>query len=218
MSRKGKIMNNKNKELISKAIEFAKPYYQLPHRINGYHSWTHIQEGFSLYEKHFKGDLSEECELAFYLAWIFHDIIYLGSSPNNEEESEKLFQLFCMKYNINISKEFRGYVSELILCTKTHSPANSKNQDIKETSKILNDIDQAYLGYDFVNFMRKRALVRNDYIMYSDEEYKEGTILFCYQYLTQDFTFFTEKFQNLFQNNVFLNLNKYVENLQKNKM
>lgn len=206
-----------NKELISKAIEFAKPYYQLPHRINGYHSWTHIQEGFSLYEKHFKGDLSEEYELAFYLAWIFHDIIYLGSSSNNEEESEKLFKLFCISYNKIITQKLEDYVSELILCTKKHTPVKSENEKLKETSKILNDIDQAYIGYDFVNFMRKRSLVRNDYLMYSDKEYKEGTIIFCYQYLTQDFTFFTEKFQNLFQNNVFSNLDKYVHNLQSNK-
>jgi predicted metal-dependent HD superfamily phosphohydrolase len=206
-----------NKELIAKAIEFAKPYYQLPHRINGYHSWGHIQEGVSLYEKYFKGDLSEECELAFYLAWIFHDAVYIGSSSNNEEESEKLFTIFCAKHKRNITEKLKDYVSELILCTKTHSPVNNKNIEIKETSKILNDIDQAYLGYDFVNFMRKRSLVRNDYLMYSDKEYKEGTIIFCYQYLTQDFTFFTEKFQNLFQNNVFSNLDKYVHNLQSNK-
>ena len=204
-----------NKELIAKAIEFAKPYYQLPHRINGYHSWGHIQEGFSLYEKYFKGDLSEECELAFYLAWIFHDAVYIGSSSSNEEDSEKLFTLFCAKHKTDITEELKDYISGLILCTKTHSPFNSENTEIKETSKILNDIDQAYLGYDFVNFMRKRSLVRNDYLMYSDKEYKEGTIIFCYQYLTQDFTFFTEKFQNVFQNNVFFNLNKYLDNLQK---
>lgn len=203
-----------NKKVIQTAIEFAKPYYDSPHRVKGYHSWNHIQEGFSLFQKHFKEDVSDYCEFIFYISWIFHDIVYIGSSNHNEEDSDEMFKIFCAIYPDLIKKQTQQYISEFILCTKQHRPARVSDEDIRETSKILNDIDLAYLGYDFVNFMRKRAAVRNDYIMYNDREFNQGSSLFCHQFLTQDFIYFTDKFQKTFENNAFSNLDRYLKVVQ----
>jgi predicted metal-dependent HD superfamily phosphohydrolase len=130
-----------NKEIVKKAITFAKPYYDLPHRINGYHSWLHIEEGFDLFEKHFNNESSELGTLVFYLSWIFHDIVYIGSSDKNEEESELVFKLFCSLNSDLINEETQKYISEIIIATKYHRPARVSNNEILNISKKLNDID-----------------------------------------------------------------------------
>jgi len=199
--------------ITNKALEFSKPYYQLPHRINAYHSWQHIQEGINLFKTHFNGSLSKKEEIIFYVSWFFHDIIYIGNSNVNEEESEKMFQYFCLLNKDFITTKSQKTISKIILSTKTHKIDGTLSDNNKKINNILNDIDLFYLGDDYDIFIKRRKLIRKDFIMYSDNEFKNGSILFCNYFLEKNHLYETEVFNRKFEKNVKPNLLKYKEYL-----
>lgn len=59
----------------------------------------------------------------------------------------------------------------MILATKTHTPYN-------ELSKVFNDMDMDIVTRNFDELMKWEEEIREEYEVYTDEEYREGRLKF----------------------------------------
>jgi predicted metal-dependent HD superfamily phosphohydrolase len=62
--------------------------------------------------------------------------------------------------------------------------------------------------------MKKRELVRIDYIMYNEREFKIGSTLFCSQMQKEDQIYLTKTFNDIYNENFKNNIKKYLEILK----
>ena len=71
-------------------------------------------------------------KLKFLLALWFHDVIYDGRSALNEDESAVVFKKFAAE--TDLSEEITNIVVQIIIDTKTHTPAVGLGDEYTELS------------------------------------------------------------------------------------
>jgi len=143
-----------------------------------YHTLKHIQNMFK-YASEFKVDLTSDEKYAIK----FHDIVYCPGSPYNEYYSAQLVDYFREKYTLPIISE---RVKNIILTTKTHKTTNI------HAYRVI-DLDLYELS-DSIKYKQNKLLIRQEYCMYSDKEFKESRLSFLKEYSSRSKLFLSDIF------------------------
>lgn len=182
-------------------IEYVKPFYNQKDRF--FHNFMHIAKGLiQIASIKRSGDpifLSDEQ----FIAWLFHDIVYLPTSNKNEEISADVMRDFCEEYNLNIDVDI---AYQIIIDTKKHQPSFSQ-------SEIVLDMDMSCLGpQSYMDFVKERHLVIQEYAQYfGEEKSKKGVVDFLKNIKDNNIfhTAYFEKNQAYFKNHVALYIHRY---------
>lgn len=133
-----------------------------PHR--SYHSLNHLYDLFSLIEADYHSNkFDRKTYENLLLTAIFHDIIYDPNKDDNEEKSADFFMSLCIEKN---SKDVLS-IKQAILDTKTHDSENP-------LSKLFNKYDMNIVERDIDSLIDWERGIREEYSIYSDEDYKMG--------------------------------------------
>ncbi|WBX77169.1 DUF5706 domain-containing protein [Tenacibaculum ovolyticum] len=139
-----------------------------------YHSISHTQRVVEKTKELIEGMAIDEksAEILLIAAW-FHDVGYMESIENHEEESIKVAEVFLRKHKV--SDDVIQTVSKLILATKMGvSPLN-------ELEKVIRDADCAHIGSknfgDYTSLLRKEWELTKGYVV-SDAKWNEENIQF----------------------------------------
>ena len=139
-----------------------------------YHSVSHTQYVVEKTKEIAEGlEVKEKSVNKLLLAAWFHDVGYIKSIENHEEESVRIAEGFLKKQKI--SEIEIAEVSKIILATKIGVKPES------ELEKIICDADCAHLGSknftDYTSLLRKEWELTKDYIV-SDSKWNAENILF----------------------------------------
>lgn len=117
-----------------------------------YHNLQHLEE--CLVELDAARAHARQPALVAAALW-FHDAVYDPRSPTNEEDSAAR-AVECLEA-ADVLRDRVDIVRQLILCTKTHDPA-----DIPDAALLI-DIDLAILGQPTPRFWEYEAAIRAEY-------------------------------------------------------
>ena len=168
-----------------------------------YHTLLHLENLFGelqpLHEK-----LEDWDTIQFSL--FYHDIIYKSFKSNNEEESallavERLRQ-------IGYSEEKIIKCENQILATKSH---NFSDTD----TNFFTVADLSVLGKDWETYAVYYHQIRKEYSLYPDFLYNNGRKKVLEHFLDMESIFKTEYFQNKYENQARLNIEKELQILDK---
>lgn len=134
-----------------------------------YHTLRHIfqlMQHFDTNKDHFS---STDNQTVVLWAIFFHDIIYDPSSKTNEDESAVFFRDTCSSFlpTAIISKVF-----EYIIATKHHKQSAETTSD--PDLKLFLDMDLSILAADAGDYEKYAQNIRQEYICYDNEAYKQG--------------------------------------------
>lgn len=162
-----------------------------------YHNLIHINSMLEKAEEN-KSQLTDYDELLFAI-W-FHDVIYKSTSKKNEEKSADFAKSTLNKMsNINIDK-----IYHLIISTKKHQIILTENDD----NAFLLDFDLSILGTEWSVYKTYIQNIRKEYKIYPDFLYNPGRKKVLESFLNRKQLYFTEKYQDLFEENARQNLEK----------
>ena len=173
----------KNKYILEKYIKPSKidelfNHWENP--IRKYHNLNHLNDILKYLNK-FKE--KEQYIFEFYreswiLAAFFHDVIYIPGKSDNEEKSIEFFKKSFKKddnilKNLPTTKDVYNKVINLIEITKYRQEPKTYLENVfwRADNNIL------FKPY-FYYWKRWEKLIRAEYIMFSDKEYKEKRIKF----------------------------------------
>jgi predicted metal-dependent HD superfamily phosphohydrolase len=180
-------------DLVNKYTLIVKEFYSEPHR--KFHSWNHIESGFSLLENVKKVSVEQK------IAWLYHDIFYKpGSSDNESLSASKAVKDINENNDTNMIDT--NIVSIIILDTKKHIPSI-------EQSKLVLDIDMSCLALrDYQEFFNLRILAAREFLSYGKDNIVIGTKKFIKETLEQKQIFHSEEF-NYMNKIAFSNLERF---------
>jgi len=133
-----------------------------------YHNLNHLNDLISQINEDF-GDqkINENERDKLTLVALFHDLVYEPDRNDNEERSADIFYRFCQEqYNVDLVE-----VKQMILDTKNHIPCTPLSQ------KFI-DYDMNICERHFDELLEWENGIREEYSMFSDEEYKLNRIKF----------------------------------------
>ena len=167
-----------------------------------YHNLKHISSMLEQASEN-KNQIKNYDELLFAI-W-FHDIIYKSTSKKNEEKSAD-FATSALK---DISKEKLNIdvIYKLIISTKSHQISLNKNSD----NAFLLDFDLAILGADWNVYQTYIQNIRKEYNIYPDFLYNPARKKVLASFLGRKELYFTDKYQNLFEEKARENLMKEIK-------
>ena len=169
-----------------------------------YHNLNHIYSFVALFEKYNNNIQNYKSE--FLISIFFHDIIYIPSRNDNEEESINLFNKFYSETNPkNLNKE---KVIEFISETKNHTLNIIHNNE--ELNYFL-DMDMHILSEE--NWEDYENKIRKEYPYLSEIEYKNGRIKFLQSCLNKEKIYRTKIFYDAFEQKARSNIKKIIEKL-----
>lgn len=146
-------------------------YYLEPHRY--YHNLNHIVSMFNFANEN-QIELTNEQILAIW----FHDVIYDPTRSDNEEQSAKYFQQWCLTQKVcNFEPKI---IKQIILDTKQEIPTT-------EESALVIDLDLHQLGIS--KFFSNTVLIRKEFSHLSDKEFDEGRNTWIYSMLNRETIF-----------------------------
>jgi predicted metal-dependent HD superfamily phosphohydrolase len=164
-------------------------------RVRAYHNTNHIEAMWRISrEISCYTTLSWRLRLAFDLAIIFHDLIYIVPSGKgeNERESAQMMRMIC-------SKHFEPYIVEfaerMILSTIEHKVLTesrfSMPLEYSETElwavKMFLDLDMCILGRSEDVYKEYCKQVRLEYHIYSDSDFRKGRLVFLLSMMNKNF-------------------------------
>ncbi|PQJ79837.1 HD domain-containing protein [Polaribacter porphyrae] len=167
-----------------------------------YHNLMHIA---SMLEKasENKNEIHNYDELRFAI-W-FHDIIYTSTSKRNEEKSAD-FAKSALK-NIVKQKIDVKIIYQLIISTKKHQIILNNNFD----NAFLLDFDLSILGQEWKIYENYIQNIRKEYKIYPDFLYNPARKKVLLSFLNREKLYFTNKYQDLFEEKARQNLTKEIE-------
>ena len=169
-----------------------------------YHNLNHIYSFVELFEKYNNNKQNYKSE--FLISIFFHDIIYIPSRNDNEDESMNLFNKFYSETNPkNLNKE---KVIEFISETKNHTLNIIHNNE--ELNYFL-DMDMHILSEE--NWEDYENKIRKEYPYLSEIEYKNGRIKFLQSCLNKEKIYRTKIFYDAFEQKARSNIKKIIEKL-----
>lgn len=168
-----------------------------------YHTLLHLENLFRelepLHEK-----LEDWDTLQFSL--FYHDIIYKSFKSNNEEESALLAADRLRQ--IGYPEEKIHKCENQILATKSHNFADAD-------TNFFTDADLSVLGKDWETYAVYYQQIRKEYSLYPDFLYNNGRKKVLEHFLDMESIFKTEYFQNKYENQARLNIEKEFQILDK---
>lgn len=152
-----------------------------------YHNITHISNMLANLNN-FNLNPIERIKLHYSI--LYHDVIYDPESDNNEEDSAVYFMRDLMNGNIEYNKniisatDLGSVVWVMIHSTKHHNPTS-------DMCKYLIDLDLWELT-DNNRYKENVKLIRKEYNMFSDKEFKIGRIEWISYMLHKKQIFYTD--------------------------
>ncbi|RYH19695.1 hypothetical protein EON65_25660 [archaeon] len=192
-------------EISESVWQIISTHYSESHR--HYHNLEHIYEMFTnldLVDNIFTLNDRDVVEFAIF----FHDIIYDPSAINNEEASAQLFQHLLSSHlpEDTIDKVFR-----YIEATKAHNCDDLSDLDLC----MFLDLDLLILASAPERYLRYAQSIRQEYLVYSDEDYRVGRIRVLQSFLHPDKTlFFTQSISTMFGDKARENITSELEHLK----
>ena len=155
------------------------PYYQVPGR--HYHTVEHITGMFEVANSH-----GIKLTNAQSLAIAFHDAIYIPGYKNNEDASIALMRTVVTpkKFSTWFTQDDIDTAASIIRSTIQHRP-------LVEEAEVIIDLDLVGLASNYEVNGRK---VRLEFSHLTDEEYKQGRIMFLRHMLSKIELFYTDPF------------------------
>lgn len=153
-----------------------------------YHSFTHVEYMLDILLK-IRHEFPDFDAVVF--ATIYHDIIYDAQSSNNEVNSSTIADEHLTL--LQVKSETIKITSDMIIATKHHNKTNKKAID------LFLDADMAILGSNWYTFEAYNKQVRDEYSMYSDEDFNHGRKHFIQSLLQRESIFISEYFQSQFE-------------------
>lgn len=149
-----------------------------------YHNLQHLDECLA--------ELAGESHTLTQPAWVaaavwFHDAVYDSHSSTNEADSAALAGQVLTE--ARISPEAIVTIQRLILCTKTHDPA-----DVPDAAALV-DIDLAILGQPAERFWDYERAIRAEYAWVPWDKYVEGRSTVLTRFLQRPAIYRTEPFR-----------------------
>lgn len=151
---------------LSVSPTFILDTWNEPHRT--YHNLNHLNDLISQINEDFgNGIINQNEREKLTLVALFHDIVYHPNRTDNEEKSAEFFYRFCTeKYNVDLVE-----VKQMILDTKTQTPCTPLSQ------RFI-DYDMNICERDFDQMLSWEKMIREEYSMYANDEYKISRIKF----------------------------------------
>ena len=138
----------------------------------------------------------------FELAIFGHDYVYNVGAPDNEEQSAKIIINWIGKRFFKTDK----YFTNLLLTTKHGNQITTTDDE-----KLLTDLDLSILGtFDEATWKKYCQGIREEYAIYSDEEFDKGRVEFFKNLLNRDRIFQTDFFYNLFEKQARQNIKRWI--------
>lgn len=136
----------------------------------------------------------------------FHDIIYIVTAKDNEEQSALFFSRIAEGI---LSAEFIKQVADLIVSTKHLNPPPNCDQ------AYLLDIDLSSFGTSLEEFYLNGNKLRQEVPHLSDVEYQSNQIVFFNRLLNRKQIFFTEYFHLKYEQIARRNIDHQMQELIK---
>jgi predicted metal-dependent HD superfamily phosphohydrolase len=178
-------------------------HYSEPRR--HYHTARHIDECLAEFELiRARASNPVALELAIWL----HDIVYDPKAADNEEQSAR-FAVDCLN---NAPPELASLVSQLILTTKHHSPANTPD------APVLIDIDLNILGKPPEKFAEYERQIREEYAWVPLDVFCEKRATILREFLGRERIFRTPLFYERYEIQARENLAQSIADLERQRM
>lgn len=182
---------------------FVKNYYIEGHRF--YHTMAHIEAMLEGYEQHYHAQFSE----AEFLAIVYHDIVYMPWTTDNEENSAKLLNAHHRLYFSKVKQEVIDEAMTIIRATKHFGPY----EVLTESAKRVIDLDLMILGKAENVYKKYVANTRQEYGMYSDEQWNEGRANVLRHFLNSPRIFITDAMHKHFEERARINIQQELDEL-----
>ena len=168
-----------------------------------YHNLNHIYSFLDLFQKYNNYIINDKNE--FLISIFFHDIIYIPSRNDNEEESINIFNEFFSKTNPkNLCKE---KVIEFITETKNHLLSKNYGDELN----IFMDMDMQIIADE--NWEDYENKIRKEYCYLNDIEYKNKRKQFLQNLLNKEKIFRTKIFHDSYEQKARDNINNIINRL-----
>lgn len=177
---------NTGKRWARELYEEASAAYMEPHRM--YHTLSHIHSMLKLL-----GNMTAD---QFWATW-YHDFVYNPLARDNEERSAEIAANRLRRIGVEPSN-----VVQMILATKTHAVDRSRPT---ETLAFL-DADMAILGQPPEVYRIYAELVRQEFHMVPDDQYRVGRLAFLDTTIEAPEIYGTQAFKDRFEKQAKVNL------------
>jgi predicted metal-dependent HD superfamily phosphohydrolase len=178
--------------------------YSAPGRT--YHNLQHVVSLFNLCEEYLP-EIKNPVVVGF--AILYHDVVYNTALRDNEsasaEKAVKHLQALQLK------KSFINDVESFIHATKDHELVDGI-ADASDLAYFL-DFDLAILGSPADVYDAYSKSIRQEYLQYRSYVYKEGRKQALVQLLTKEHLYFTDAFQQKFEQQARENINNEIAQL-----
>lgn len=178
----------------------VQPFYE-KEQFRCFHNFKHIEEGLKCVSrlKHQYSEIALSDEQ--FVAWLFHDIVYLPGSENNEFISAETMKEFCLEHNVDIDIEI-AYT--IIMDTKSHKPTITQ-------SELVLDMDMSTLGQgQYICFFKDRLMVKMEYGHFFDAATCDKGVLDFLISIQREKIFHTDYF-SVNQTHFERNVKRYIE-------
>jgi len=158
--------------------------------VRKYHTWNHLAHMLDELDEF--GAHNTQQALRLRASILFHDIVCVPGSPDDEEQSVEYAGKFYSGTNLS-------EVADLIMATKHIFPFEKYGDD----RDLICDLDLTILGAPRDEFLEYRLKVSQEYKDYcTPEEFDSGTVEFfrkLHDQATRDYIFRTEYFRNKYE-------------------
>lgn len=180
--------------------------YRYSERHRHYHNLNHIAFLFSQCDKYLSR-IANPAVTGF--AILYHDIVYDTYRPDNEEQSAALAETHLKQLSVNAS--VIENIKTFIIATKDHKIPES--YPLQDDLGLFLDFDIAILGAEPDTYKAYSEKIRQEYLKYPDNIYKEGRRQALEKVLASEKIFLTDDFIELMESTARQNINKEVGQL-----
>jgi predicted metal-dependent HD superfamily phosphohydrolase len=185
---------------------WAEIVYRYAEQHRHYHNLSHIAFLFDLCDQYIDR-ITNPAVTGF--AILYHDIVYDTYRPDNEEQSAELAETHLKQLNLNAS--LIENIKTFIIATKDHKLP--EGYSLKNDLSLFLDFDIAILASPGETYQLYSEKIRQEYMKYPDDVYKEGRKLALKKVLELFNIFNTKDFIDSMEETARLNINREVGQL-----
>ena len=194
-------LNIENKDIIDfwwhEILENYTKKWKFYHNLNHIYSILDLFQKYNIHINKYKNE--------FLISIFFHDIIYIPSRNDNEEESINVFEKFYSETNPKNLKKVK--VIEFITETKNHLLSENYDDEVN----LFLDMDMHIIAED--NWEDYENKIRKEYCYVDDNEYKNKRKQFLENLLNKEKIFRTNIFYNTYEQIARNNINNIINKL-----
>lgn len=162
--------------------------YRYSEQHRHYHNLTHIAFLFDLCDKYLDR-ISNRAVIGF--AILYHDIVYDTYRPDNEEQSAELAEAHLRQ--LNVTSSLLENIKTFIIATKDHKI--STGHPLANDLALFLDFDIAILASQPEVYQLYSEKIRQEYMKYPDNIYREGRKLALSKVIESDKIFNSDDFE-----------------------